>query len=426
MTLLRCLEQLRRGAWAPLAVLLLGWAAPAQAAMGTLFVDSAPGPAHVYVDGKYKALTPFTMETAAGKYSVMVKKQDYVPEKMTVLVQAGKVTKVTAELTPGGDWVEKPLKEVSLDRQTGTLTIMSDRPANVWIDNRKAMNTAPLTLEGVTAGPHSVILRYKGREVSRRVTVHPGGVDRITLNFGESPSPAAPEVPHRDWSYPIAGGTCVQGPCGPGMCYVPAGEFYMGCSEVDMNCEADERPYHRVIVDAFCIDQKETTNPYNPDGGLSWHDAARLCQSFNKRLPTEAEWEKAARGPYGQIYPMGSYAVPDTAYTGIHTKDGNPSRPDYTPWPRFGASKLSPYGLMNTAGGLWEWTQDWYDPTYYRDSVLYNPKGPAFGKATILRGGGFAPDAPPTRASFRYYMDPEKALPSFGVRCAASVVGPGH
>ncbi len=416
----------RQPLFAGITAVLLGLGVLAVAAPnpGTLFVDSYPGPAHVYLNGKYQGLTPFTLKTTPGKYQLTLKKQDYTQEQVSVEVRTGKVTKVDAQLTPAGDWAERPIAKVPLKRQRGTLTVLSDRQAEVWLDGKMAKHRAPLTLEGVSAGAHTLTLRFKGREETRKLVVNPGGVDKLTVNFGDAPMPPSNVIGQRDWSYPIAGGTCVQGPCGPGMCYVPSGEFFMGCSQVDTQCEADERPYHRVMVDAFCIDQKETSNPYGSRQGLSWHDAARLCQSFNKRLPTEAEWEKAARGPYGQISPAGRYAVPDKAYTGPRTKDGNPPRPN--PWPQYGYSKMSPFGLLNTADGLWEWTQDWYSPTYYQDALLYNPKGPAFGKAVVLRGGAFNETGQPTRASFRYYMEPEKALNTFGARCAASVVGEGH
>lgn len=191
--------------------------------------------------------------------------------------------------------------------------------------------------------------------------------------------------------------------------YVPAGEFIMGGNEY-----SNEQPIHEVDLDAYWIDQTEVTNamyvrciyanqcvpPSNTNSKthasyfgnsefnnypvlyVSWNDALAYCTWVNRRLPTEAEWEKAARGIDGNIYPWGNTNPKRTllnynGWVGDTTEVGS--------YPN-GASI---YGVLDMAGNVWEWVNDWYSNSYYQNSPSLNPKGPTSGEYRVLRGGSW-------------------------------------
>ena len=223
------------------------------------------------------------------------------------------------------------------------------------------------------------------------------------------------------------------------MMFVPAGEFLMGSTE-DEVAGSDERPQHKVYLDAFWIDKYEVTNTlykrcveaarcqppfakysltrlsYYDDSqfedypvvNVSWDDAKLFCEWSGKRLPTEAEWEKAARGTGGQNYPWGyefdQSRVNNNQVVGDTTRVGS--------YPN-GASS---YGVMDMAGNVGEWVADWYDASYYRVSPERNPTGPASGNHHVQRGGSFGSNAGGIRAAIRFnYIGPSDV--NIGFRC---------
>ena len=264
---------------------------------------------------------------------------------------------------------------------------------------------------------------------------------------GESPaSTATPEL--------TVGSSKISAKDGMLMLYVPAGEFEMGYSEG----KEDEKPVHTVYLDAFWIDQTEITNRMylkcveegvcnQPVQGA--HTALRVdssthevyygnpefydypviyvnhiqadiyCRWAGRRLPTEAEWEKAARGTDGRLYPWGNEPPNETLlnYDGIigdTTKVGS--------YP----AGASPYGALDMAGNLWEWTADFYSPDYYSTSPTKNPQGPENGYVFVERGGSWRKSERPVRSTYRHHYIPP-ILGSFvnshnydGYRCAAS------
>jgi len=221
----------------------------------------------------------------------------------------------------------------------------------------------------------------------------------------------------------------------PGMVLVPAGEALLGSDSGD----DDERPARRIFIDAFYIDKYEVTvaqyrrflqatghrKPYGwgaehfsaddqPVVGVSWYDAAAYCKWAGKRLPTEAEWEKAARGSEGFVYPWGNkwqegMCVGDTP--GL----SHPERVGSLP------QGASPFGVMDMAGNVWEWCADWYDPGYYAVRPLRDPEGPARGDAKVIRGGSWIDSARQLRSSNRYYSHPDVRYNGIGFRCAKDV-----
>ena len=211
---------------------------------------------------------------------------------------------------------------------------------------------------------------------------------------------------------------------GASMVLVPAGRFTMGSNHGN----DDEKPQHEVELDAFYMDKYEvTTSGYGrflessqreaprywetggvfstatskaygdrPVVGVIWDDAQAYCEQYGKRLPTEAEWEKAARGTDGRTYPWGNdpptsrHANFDKGYNfksyGVLTAVGSLT-----------AGK-SPYGAYDMAGNVWEWVADWYDKSYYNNSPRKNPRGPSNGEYRVVRGGSWNDEAGNLRA----------------------------
>lgn len=228
----------------------------------------------------------------------------------------------------------------------------------------------------------------------------------------------------------------IVGKDGAEMVLVPAAEFPMGSNSYD----EDEKVVHRVYLETFYLDKYEVTNtmygifmrttgwqapaywndtkfnaPKQPVVGVSWHDAQAYCQWAGKRLPTEAEWEKVARGPGGRIYPWGNHWW-------FFLKRGNISGTadgyEYTaPVGGFERGK-SLYGAYDMAGNVWEWVADWYDAHYYKSSPVRNPQGPNTGQYRVLRGGSWLNNQQDTRTTNRFRLVPESRYNDIGIRCA--------
>ena len=206
------------------------------------------------------------------------------------------------------------------------------------------------------------------------------------------------------------GATRVSEEDGMVMVYVPAGEFLMGSTDADIEtilagcktCKRDlftnEQPQHKVYLDAFWIDKTEVTNAQykkcvqagvckasqlasfsalngdtQPVVGVDWNDAQAYCQRAGRKLPTEAQWEKAARGTDGRIYPWGNQAA-TCEYAVMNDGSENGCGKGNAAWPI--GSKLkgaSPYGALDMMGNVWEWVADWYSESYYAGSPPQEP-----------------------------------------------------
>jgi formylglycine-generating enzyme required for sulfatase activity len=240
------------------------------------------------------------------------------------------------------------------------------------------------------------------------------GLETATPNATPMPPTPPPAAPTPDasgtWTRPVDGAVMV---------YVPAGEFLMGSSASDIDallarCSdctreefAKEQPQHTVFLDGFWIDRTEVTNaqysacmeagacrepecwddedvnaPEQPVACVSWFDAQDYAAWVGGRLPTEAEWEKAARGTDGRIYPWGN-SPPDCTKANFVGCAGKPLPVGSHP------GGASPYGALEMAGNVPEWVADWYDKDYYSRSVFSNPTGPDSGSFRGVRGGSF-------------------------------------
>jgi len=220
--------------------------------------------------------------------------------------------------------------------------------------------------------------------------------------------------------------------------YVSAGNFTMGSDSGSRY--RDEEPVHTVYLDAFWIDQTEVTNveyalcvqdgrcslPQNttqyfdsnyanhPVVSVSWNDATAFCSYAGGRLPTEAEWEKAARGADGRTYPWGNDA-PNNNLLNYNNAVGATTEVGGYP------NGASPYGALDMAGNVWEWVADWYNETYYGSSPLSNPLGPNSGEWRVVRGGAWLDGAYSVRSAVRYALAPTVVTVShIGFRCARS------
>lgn len=237
---------------------------------------------------------------------------------------------------------------------------------------------------------------------------------------------------------PQAGATMTSSVDGATLVFVPAGEFLMGSAGQALDADEDEKPQHAVYLDAYWIDRTEVTNDMyrqcvaaggcgepahsprysmsdhgnHPAVGVSWDQAVAYCAWAGRRLPTEAEWEKAARGTDGRLYPWGN-GEPDESRLNFD------QRVDDTVGVGSYPAGASPYGALDMAGNVWEWTADGYDEGYYANSPHENPPGGDSVNRRVLKGGSWNTHAHNVRSGNRFWGYPSRN-DTDGFRCAMS------
>jgi sulfatase modifying factor 1 len=224
----------------------------------------------------------------------------------------------------------------------------------------------------------------------------------------------------------------------PEMILISAGTFWMGSEEGQDN----EKPIHAVWLDSFQLAKFPVTNahyrtyvdftsapappfwrdsqfaaPEKPVVGVNWFDARNYCDWLSEqtgdsvRLPTEAEWEKAARGGLEkQKYPWGQLAPAKTLWTGYDTVTGGPQP--------IGCGDANRFGICDMSGGVHEWCSDFYDAVYYAESPPRNPQGPATGKRRASRGGSWRHAVKFSRCAARSSLNPNFHYSDYGFRIA--------
>ena len=292
-------------------------------------------------------------------------------------------------------------------------------------------------------GPFLALVTVVACQAPAAPTSGPAATSLATATVAASPAGGPPRCTEvgQQWTSPIDGAILV---C------VPAGEHWLGAADSDTAAPAVEKPRHHVVLDAFWIDRTEVTNAayeacvqlswcrprptergttgvasktrldYYHDAAFAtypvlidrWPDAAAYCACMGRRLPTEAEFEAAARGGDERRYPWGNdLDCLHASYDGCTTDTTDVQTP---------AAGASPYGALNLSGNVWEWVADWYSADAYANASEVDPAGPASGEDHVLRGGGWSSLRADLRATTRasgaplHYFDGQ-----VGFRCAS-------
>lgn len=307
----------------------------------------------------------------------------------------------------------------------------------------------PVSTPGDSLGTQTQIATLtpsKTEVITQTLTATPTEADSATPESSATPTPTREP-----------GATQISPSDGMVLVYIPAGSFLMGSIDVENGADYDEMPQHLVTLDAYWMDQTVVSNAmyarflneignqieerstwldagdedvlisqqdgiWRPSKGyddhpaieVTWFGARAYCQWAGRRLPSEAEWEKGARGQLpgsddGRVYPWGDEIDCDKAQ---YANCGGGLLPV--------SSKLagaSPYGVLGLSGNTWEWVSDWYAEDYYRISRAENPLGPDDGESRVLRGGSWEYDWKHLRAANRRHNGPSVSMHDYSFRC---------
>jgi formylglycine-generating enzyme required for sulfatase activity len=318
----------------------------------------------------------------------------------------------------------------------GEVSVGADVPrAEIFLDGGLVARTSaegPVVLDAVRVGEREIVIQDASRRSARAVArVEKGrrtGVPLTVLND----VPAAADGLRPLGKNPQGGEELWRERDGAIVVRIPGGELQMGSPENEG--DRAEQPRHAVRVDGFLIDKTEVTwgqyrrylaasgapPPKSPVWGMpealpvssvTWEEARAFCAWAGGRLPTEAEWERAARGDDTRQYPWGDGFDPWRC----NTRDGGPHAP--SPAAAY-PDCVSPYGVLDLTGSFQEWCSDWFDEGYYAKSAAENPTGPGTGTRRISRGGAWMSPSQSSRVSSRLGIDPVWHGPMQGFRCA--------
>ena len=366
-------------------------------------------------------------------------------EGQFVFMRPGDQVAVVAPPAPPDS--SRPTVRIEPRQQLGTLAVIAQIDGiEVWLGQERIGETrvgSALLVEQLGAGHYRLRANKGGyKPWEREIQVAADRRSEVMIDI----EPLRPQT-----------STAITTDDGAEMVLIPAGEFWMG-SDAD---DERERPRHRVVLDRYYIDKHEMTNdrfkrfidargyerkelwspagwqwrtsqhgfdsstitqphffndpkwngPTQPVVGVSWWEAEAFCRFVGKRLPTEAEWEKAARGADGRRYPWGESWDPGRSksdHTNLHRTAPVGSYPQ----------GVSAYGVHDMAGNAAEWVADWYAKDYSRRSPEKNPKGPTGGESKVLRGGSWDNKGKDQRSTFRHDDTPSERGRRIGFRCA--------
>jgi len=367
----------------------------------------------------------------------------FVPEEQLAYssIRVSSIVYATADLAFKGDWLGavqefsqvadefftragEALKEVGLECAGDALKGIAKKPFLI----------AKIGLAYITWVPVAIYdyFKYQGRPAYITFEYSLTSLKPLTPmpSATQIPSPAPTQSTRQPtptiWVRPTDGAVMV---------FVPAGEFLMGSTRESEPCAyADDMPQHRVYLDGYWIDKYEVTNGqfaqfvqatgYKAEGdwranftpgkerypvvNVSWNDATAYAKWVGGQLPTEAQWEKAARGADGRVYPWGNEWDPRKANVGKGWSGSPAPVGDYP-------GDVSPYGCQDMAGNIMEWVFDWYGK--YDGAFQHNPTGPVSGFARMLRGGSFLVESCNARCAARNaYFHQNDAVPDVGFR----------
>ena len=370
---------------------------------GSLDVSSRPVGATVSVDGREIGETPdIFSEVLVGTRTVRLTKAGCAPVEQQVTIEEGKTATLSLTLAT-----------------CGKVTVSSNvAGAKIYIDD-EYKGVAPYTYEAVS-GSYRVTAKADGyTDATRTVTITAGQSTNLAL---------APQPISRNRTFTVKGVSFTMVP-------VEGGTFTMGAtSEQGINAESDEKPTHQVTLSDYYIGETEVTqalwqavmgdNPSYFKGDLqrpveyvSWNDCQKFIKKLNAltgrnfRLPTEAEWEYAARGgnkSKGYKY-AGSNTIGNVAWYESNSKSKtHPVK----------GKQANELGLYDMSGNVYEWCSDWYDSSYYSSSPTTNPTGPATGSRRVFRGGCWYDFAWICRVSNRFDLTPGFRGDYLGLRLA--------
>lgn len=378
------------------------------------------------------------------------------PMSLSGAAAARSVLTAPTELAPGSLGVRTP------STTGGSTAATGDGPRSAGGTGKAAGFVIAGAIAVGALGVGGILLSRRGAPAEEGVKPTPGA-NLASAVSAPAPAPPASAAPPK---------------CPEGMATIAAGQYFQGSDQKD--ALENEKPSHNVTLDAYCIDLHETTAKQykacsdvgkcrrvtnevewpkitpqdkllyaplctfgkpeledHPINCVSWEMADTFCKAQDKRLPTEAEWEYATRGPDGRVYPWGDEAPTSNHLNGCGTecvawgkKNGVPLKALYpqddgyaatSPVGKFEAGK-SRFGPYDVVGNVWEWVSDWSAP--YSAEAKKNPTGPATGERRVIRGGAWNGSyATWLRPSFRYAQNPAALSYGIGFRCAKALGG---
>jgi len=323
--------------------------------LGVLEIKSDPEGATVYINGKEVGKTNMEIELPPGEYTVKLTKTDYIDYEKSITVESGKQAELSVALQ------RSSITEHGLTFAhvlAGWFT-MGSEDSDAWDDEKPEHQ---VYLDGY------YISKYEVTNAQYCKFLNAIGVKPEDGNTG----------------YVYYNGEKI--------CWIGDGDDW------------DEQ----ILYDGSRFYVKGGYEDY-PVIYVTWYGAKAFCEYYGWRLPTEAEWEKAARGTDGRKYPWGN-SSPNSNLANYDDNVGHTTPVGSYP------QGASPYGCTDMAGNVWEWCNDWYDEDYYENSPDHNPKGPSSGSYRVLRGGGWYSGVGYIRCAYRNYSAPSRSWGDVGFR----------